>query len=207
MNITIADKVIRKLGLVKENLEREIDEINQLNNWKPSQLNAKDQLMMAAKQLRGDNQESLKMSFLAKIDRFRTGKTNWIKLEKSITSIVHKKKWAHKTENEKKNNLAMVEIHQNDKNDYFRWRAKRDYKLDQKLKYEEFLEKIDTNQYFMYSRAIGEFSEMLLNAIKYLKFINFSSTIKLSELSVTLRDSNDDVINALHRSMRSCTST
>ena len=94
MNITIADKVIRKLGLVKENLEREIDEINQLNNWKPSQLNAKDQLMMAAKQLRGDNQESLKMSFLAKIDRFRTGKTNWIKLEKSITSIVHKKKWA-----------------------------------------------------------------------------------------------------------------
>lgn len=194
LDFLIDEKVTKKLCQVKEDLEREMDEISHMNNWAPSKYNTRDQFMRAAKQILV-SPESMKIAFLSKLDSFRQGKVHWIELEKTIAGLVHTKKWGHKTENEKKNNLAMIEVHQNHKSDYFRWRAKRDYKIEQANRYNEFVQRMDENQYFMYSRMVGDFSEKLVHSLKYLRFINLESNIKLSKLRVTLRDSCEDVIS------------
>lgn len=190
--VTVSNKIASKLTTVRLNIEREMEEISHMNTWAPHGYEGSNQFIKAAKMVRQTDQ-SMRMSLLSKLDSFREGKGGWVRMYGIVTNFVVKKVKNKRGESEKKTISDITEDIDDHKSQYFKWRSKRDYKLAQEKKFNQFLEIMDTNPLFLYSRLLEDAESQLITALRYLRQISIDMKIKLSNITVDLIDDAENV--------------
>lgn len=90
-------------------------------------------------------------------------------------------------------NLTIEQMLARRQKDYSRWRSKRDFRIDQENRFNIFIETMDSNALFMFSRILNDIDAQIVGVLKYLRYVNIQTNIRLSRISVILKDQYDDV--------------
>jgi nicotinic acid mononucleotide adenylyltransferase len=183
---------MKKLLKLKQIADFELEEIKEMRRFTPKNENSSALVLLMRKI--NSNPMTQKHEFLAKLSGIRST-TKREGLEELIVNILRLKKWKHKTEAEKKKKYDMVEKAENDirRAEYFQWRKKRDYRVSQEQKLQEFLKKKDQNTLFFLCRTILEQIESFLELKTILDLVKIGINIAFTKLCISINDHNNDV--------------
>jgi chromosome segregation ATPase len=192
IDICISSKIAAKLASIQQSLEKELEEIGRMNQWTPQDYSTKNKLLRAAKQIRS-TPESMRISFLSKIYSFRSCEVTRMNTYYKAANKENAKLKSHMMKIVNVANLTIEQMLARRQKDYSRWRSKRDYRIDQENRLNIFIETMDSNALFMFSRILNDIDAQIVGVLKYLRYVNIQTNIRLSRISVILKDEYDDV--------------
>lgn len=199
--LSMSDLVAKRLVKIQKMIEHELEQLNQIRRFSPISKNSSN-FVKAVRKARV-NPYSKKLAFLAKIERLRLMKPARLELERVIGDMVHLKKWQYKTVAERKHNLTMIDaVFQEE---YFTWRRKRDFKLGQKKRYDEFMENMNKNTLFFISSSIEDVYMFISRNLGFLKATTLNLLLNFGQLILNINDHDNNV--TLLQSVRSCLGT